>query len=142
MALCARTACINTPGNLYTCMTCTPLISVDAKGINLDFRFEIKICTHLRGGSDITEQRLCVRICPLVHYALNYLYFYHSSCLSPPLPSISQLFLQKDKKVEKNTTLPHSSAFGFEYELIWRGRSLRFCVPVVQRKSSRINRKQ
>lgn len=71
MALCARTACINTPGNLYTCMNCTPLISVDAKGINLDFRFEIKICTHLRGGSDITEQRLCVRICPLVHYALK-----------------------------------------------------------------------
>lgn len=53
----------NTPAKLHICMTCTPLISEDAKGINQDFRFEMKkICTHLRGGSDIAEQRLCVHV--------------------------------------------------------------------------------
>lgn len=142
MAVCACTACAYTPGNLYTCMTCTPLISVDTMGINQDFRFEMKkICTHLRGGSDITEPRLRVHICLFVHYALNHLYFFHFSFLLPPLPSIIDLFLKKTRRW-RNTTLPHSPAFAFEYELIWRGRSLRFCVPVVQRKSSRINRKQ
>lgn len=49
-------------------MSCAPLISVEAKGINQDFRYEIKkICTHLRVGSDITEQRLCAHIWGFVH---------------------------------------------------------------------------
>lgn len=102
MALCACTACTYTPGNLYTCMTCTPLISVDTMGINQDFRFEMKkICTHLRGGSDITEPRLRVHICLFVHYALNHLYFFHFSFLLPPLPSIIDVFLKKTRRWRK-----------------------------------------
>lgn len=118
MAFCACPACLHTPGNLYTCMTCTPLISIDAKGINQDFRFEIeKICTHLRGGSDTTEQRLCLRVCLFVHDAIN-------------LSSI-----QKDKKVENNSI----TSFLCLQVWVWASlerRSLRFCVPVGQRKSS------
>lgn len=105
--ICARTACPHTPGNLYTRMTCTPLISIDAEGINQDFRCEIgKICAaHLRGGSGATEQPLCAHVCPFVHSAINHLCFFHSSFP----PSLNYVF-RKTRRWRK-AALPHSSAF-------------------------------
>lgn len=117
--LCACTACMHTPSNLYTYMSCAPLISIEMKGINQDFRYEIrKICTHLRVGSDITEQLWATvqSYLGFCAYALNHIRFYHYSFLSPPPPSVTELVLQKNEKVDKDTALLHSSASGF---VVW-----------------------
>lgn len=84
----------------YTCMSCNPLISDEAKGINQDFRYEIRFAhTCTRVGSDVTEQQLCVHTWV----------FHHLASTTGP-------FLHKDKKLEKNTALLHSSASGF---VVW-----------------------
>lgn len=143
MSLCACTACMHTPGNPYTCMSCNPLISVEAKGINQDFRYEIRFAhTCTRVGSEVTEQQRCAHIWGFEHvrevisvsaaatFSCHHLALHHWTISS-----------QRTRRWRKTQHYFIHLPLDLWYELIWRG-SLQLCVPVAQRKSSRINRKQ
>lgn len=107
------------------------------RGINQDFRYEIRFAhTCTRVGSEVTEQQLCVHIWGFEH--MREVISIPATTSPPPL---DRFFIGTRRWRKPQHYFIHLP-LDWWYELIWRGRSLQLCVPVVQRKSSRINRKQ